>query len=510
MKQKRFVTPLTQRRGQITAGFSLLELIGVMAVTAILASVILPSVIRQVQIQAGVNETAFLERAGRALKDHLLRSKVFPDENTWAEAVAAELGVPVTEVLESPQQSQRIFIIDPALRLGTAAGTLPFMQSSSGSIEPVSARVMILSSMDGTKVIPLSDGVTAAADFEELWTLSSGSVPSGWGSQWQQSGEDLKVARINLAPLFKKVILNNYDSVNPGRYSINGGTELLVPTAGIETYFVDGTVIGLHDNAGSLETRQILRKPIAFTFERDTWRGQVHQGLRLSGDDVYNATTLFAIAASNGNAQGGATSSLVIDRFTDFMNRYVEWDAANFPGIGSQSYDAVIAAHAALGNSTSPLVYSPLPVGGTGSGSGSNSGSGTGSGSGSIPTVTVSIELDRIRDDKIKWKLTNSGTADAIIDSLAVSWPGSEDLRKIEFDGAEILDDRHASPATIVEGDWQGSIGDRTLYAGDTNKSLEFVFDDDFPLQDNQPASDFQLQISFTVVSYLQAGSVSF
>jgi type II secretory pathway pseudopilin PulG len=498
--QSSFVTPSPQRNSHTLAGFSLMELIGVMAVTAILASVILPSVIRQVQIQAGKNETAFLQSIGSALTDHLLRNKAFPDESTWAQAVASELGVPAAKVLESPQQSQRIYIIDPALRLGTASGTLPFTQNGNGSIDPVSPRIMVLSSLDGTKVIPLSEGVAAAADFDELWTLPTGSVPSGWDTLWQQSGEDLKVVRINLASLFHKVILNNYDSANPGGYSVDGGASQSVPAGSIATFFVETTVLGLHDNAGSLETRQILRKPVAFTYERGTWRGQVHQGLQLSGDDVYNATSLFALSASNGDAQAGAAPSLVIDRFTDFMNRYAEWDAANFPGNGSQSYNAVIAAQTALGNTTSPLVYSPAPPGGGGGGGGPN------------PTVTVSIQLDSIGADRINWKLTNTGAVDAVIDSLTLSWPGSEDLKEIKFDGVRILNnDLRSSPATILADAWVTESVNRTLYAGNSDKVLEIKFIDDFPLQASQPASDFNLIVNFSsVVTYTQAGSVSF
>ena len=276
--------------------------------------------------------------------------------------VAAELGVRSEEILESHQQSRRLYVIDPTLRLGTASGTLPFAQNTAGSVEPVSPRVMILSSMDGTKPIPLSSGVIGAEEFDTLWDLPTGGVPPDWSDRWQKSPEDLKVRRIHFAPLFHKVMLNNYDSIGPGSYSIDGGAVQMVPYEGITAYFADGTMLGLHDSAGTLETRQILHRGVAFTFERGTWRGQIHLGLKLAGDDIYDATTLFANSAQNTLAQAGATPSLVIDRFTDYMNRYVEWDAASFPGTGSQSYSAVLAAQAALGTTSASLLYSPAPA----------------------------------------------------------------------------------------------------------------------------------------------------
>jgi hypothetical protein len=220
---------------------------------------------------------------------------------------------------------------------------------------------MILSSLDGTKPIPLNNGVIAAVDFNTVWDLPAGSVPPDWSSLWQLTQDDLKVQRINLTPLFHKAIVNNYDSINPGGYSVDDDTVQTVPSEGINTFLVEGTVLGLHDSAGELETRQIVRRSCAFTFERETWRGQVFQGLKLSGDDVYNATTLFAVSPLNPQAQAGAISSLMIDRYTDFMDRYVEWDEANFPGQGSESYEAVAVAQAALRSIANQLIYLPLP-----------------------------------------------------------------------------------------------------------------------------------------------------
>lgn len=349
-----------RRQHRSEGGFSLIELIGVMAVAAILASVILPSVIRQIQLQAAKTENVFLETIGNALKAHLRRNKTFPDENTWAQIVSTELGVPASEIEETPQQGQRVYVIDPLLRLGAEEETLPFTQTAAGSIEPVSPRVMILSSLDGHKLIPVSNGVIDASDFDILWNLPDGSVPPSWSALWQRSQDDLKVQRINLAPLFHKIIVNNYDSINPGSYSVDDGLAQLIPAEGVSSFFLEGTVLGLHDSGGNLETRQIVRRPCAFTFERETWRGQVFQGLKLSGDDLYSSTSLFAASPQNSQAQSGATPGGVIDAMKDYMERYAEWDSANFPGSGT-TRDAIEAAQSTLESVSNQLIYSPLP-----------------------------------------------------------------------------------------------------------------------------------------------------
>ena len=60
------------------AGFTLLELIGVMAVIAILSAAVLPGAIDLIRTQRAVNEGAELPKIAEALKRGMLREQVFP------------------------------------------------------------------------------------------------------------------------------------------------------------------------------------------------------------------------------------------------------------------------------------------------------------------------------------------------------------------------------------------------------------------------------------------------
>ena len=114
------------------------------------------------------------------------------------------------------------------------------------------------------------------------------------------------------------------------------------------------------------------------------------------------------------------------------------------------------------------------------------------------PTCNVSIALDKVEKDKIKWKLSNSGDVGATIDTLIVSWPGDGELKKVRFDGSDILKDvLLTSPAVITSDQWLKQPKDRTLKAGDSGKKLELEFDDEFPLGNEQPPGDFDLTIEF-------------
>ena len=114
------------------------------------------------------------------------------------------------------------------------------------------------------------------------------------------------------------------------------------------------------------------------------------------------------------------------------------------------------------------------------------------------PTCKVSIQLDKIEDRKIKWKLSNPSSIPATIETLTIAWLGSTKLKKVKYDGSDILKDvLLTSPATITSDEWLKEPKDRTVKAGDTGKVLELEFDVNFPLKKEQPPSDFDLTVTF-------------
>jgi len=114
------------------------------------------------------------------------------------------------------------------------------------------------------------------------------------------------------------------------------------------------------------------------------------------------------------------------------------------------------------------------------------------------PTCEVSIQLDKIEDSKIKWKLSNPSSVAATIETLTITWPGNGDLNKVKYDRSEIFKGVLPPPtATITSGEWLKEPTDRTVNAGDSGKKLELEFDANFPLGNNQPPSDFMLEVTF-------------
>src|SRR5262245_61007363 len=129
-------------------GFTLIELIGVLTVLAILAALLIPALIKQMDRLAGEQEAANLKLIGDALRQSILRNRYIPDTSVWVDTIVAETGLRRSQVNSNQRRNPRFFLIDPDLRLGTGAGsTLPYAQTVSGSTNPTSPRVIMLSSV---------------------------------------------------------------------------------------------------------------------------------------------------------------------------------------------------------------------------------------------------------------------------------------------------------------------------------------------------------------------------
>src|SRR5580765_4859035 len=118
------------RTGRFRHAFTLIELIGVLAVLAILAAVLVPALIRQMDKLAGDQESAALKSFGDALQQSIMRltpahptNHYIPSHTDWASTVATELGVDVVNVTTNSRRQPRFFLIDPNLNIN--GGGLP-------------------------------------------------------------------------------------------------------------------------------------------------------------------------------------------------------------------------------------------------------------------------------------------------------------------------------------------------------------------------------------------------
>jgi type II secretory pathway pseudopilin PulG len=311
--------------------FTILEMVGVLAVVALLAVAILPNVIRQMDRAAWTRETADLDSIADALQQSILRSKTIPNHANIPAAVANELALPVNAITTNPRRHARAILVDPALRINGA--TLPYTQTAAiNIIAPQSARLMIVSSL--STALPVASGILSSNDFNDIWNTAENTKPGTWTS-WTGKGEDLRIKKINLGPLFHRIMLVNRDTNGAARFSINSTSTISVPTGpvGVDAYFLDGSVVGLHDAAGVTFTRYLLDRDISFVFERSQWSGWIGPGdpfFEIS-DEFAREAAEFLESTWNEDAKKGASQTGVLVSMYVFMFDYALW-AEECPG----------------------------------------------------------------------------------------------------------------------------------------------------------------------------------
>jgi prepilin-type N-terminal cleavage/methylation domain-containing protein len=353
-------------------GFSLIEVIGVLAVLSILLATLAPMMIAGYDRAARDREQRELESIGRAIHQHILRNSQIPDAAGFPTAVANQLGWTTTSVTNNPRGLRRAYVLDPRL---TNHFPIPFNQSPLGltNLPNVELGILIL----GTIGEPLPNGVVSGfassqIAYSNLWNLAEGSLPADW--TWAGRPEDLRIARVNVGTLFVPLVLNYGTYINPGsgnqgRFTIGNSTTNILPTSPSYTaHFLRGSVLGLHHHAGTVNTLQVsevLQHPMSFVYEGDAWRGQLFlgRGMRLtSGLDVQAAHDLFMPAPHNLNAQGGATTTNIILALSNYMKAYITWQG---PPINNAAYNSVKTYQGQLETLTSDMLHKPTGGGGT-------------------------------------------------------------------------------------------------------------------------------------------------
>jgi hypothetical protein len=314
-------------------------MVGVLAVIAILAAILAPSFVRQMDKTAGDQESADLKSFGDALQRSIMRNRYIPNEVDWASRVATELGVDIAAVTTNPRRQPRIFLIDPNLSI--AGRTLPYTQTSAGSAEkPVSPRVIILSSIGRDLPNAFNSGLPAAANFNAVWDWNdAGSTLPATSFTWTDwptnSSYDLKVQRIDLSPLFVELQLTSKVPSFPS-YAIDLDNPGLNPVSGSipdwPGYFIQNSILYLYNHGGELDSQQILIRNNAFVYDTTGWRSNIGGEGYLGGMDIASVVTRYLEAYPNVRAQNGVNQqAIVVQSMIDYMDRYSEWAAAGFP-----------------------------------------------------------------------------------------------------------------------------------------------------------------------------------
>src|SRR6266516_2426463 len=116
---KQMRPPTTDRQ----RAFSLIEMIGVLAVVAILVLALATVTIRYLDRMAAEKETAQLKSLAEGFRQGVITTKTIPNQTGWYSMIATNLGLQTNQVTLNDRRLARVFLIDPSLRVGTGLPT---------------------------------------------------------------------------------------------------------------------------------------------------------------------------------------------------------------------------------------------------------------------------------------------------------------------------------------------------------------------------------------------------
>lgn len=328
--------------------FSLVELIGVLAILAIFAAVLLPAVVRQIDRAAWTKEVNDMAAISNALTLQIVRNYSISNETGWARSVASWTQHPISQVSTNNRRFARLFFYDQSGWMTNTA----FTQTNvgTGAVVPLNARITIVSTI--AKALPYANGALPAASFNSIWNAAQGTKPS-YFSGWSGNPDDLVIQRITLDPLFHRLILANRDknaTVTPA-FSINSTNTDPYARSNVlsgtcwSSYYLDGSTVCLWVG-GTLTNRFVLTRDTSRTFEGGQWGGQPtgsgEDNSQTAQDFVNVAKAFIQTPPPPGSHQGSDTQG-ALSAFYTFMYAYTLWanKCPHFDYTGTQIKNSV-------------------------------------------------------------------------------------------------------------------------------------------------------------------------
>lgn len=264
-------------------------MVGVLAIMGIVAAVVTPNLARRISRSNGEREDQMLVVLAEGVTSYVKNNQVLPGQSSWVTNVSAMTSLSVNQVRyvnPSDTASARVYLLHPSFTPSTASGggfaDPLWTQTSSGASSMTNAKILIVSTHRSTLTLPVSSGkASSTAVFDAIWNWNLDPTtlapPSGWDSTWTQNGECLHVQRINLAPLFGRVTLNNahYGSVYPSTQFGGAASSTFNSAAATDALYLSGTYLRLYKDSGAggaLDLSQNILGAINFLYESNRWR----------------------------------------------------------------------------------------------------------------------------------------------------------------------------------------------------------------------------------------------
>lgn len=219
-------------------GFTLIEMIGVLAIISTLAAVLVPNVVKGVDEVVSEAEGRNLTTLASALDSYTTSQKAIPNAAAWVAALGSVTSMSTTKIKRNERSFQRGYYVDPRFFTATATAFAGYTQTNGVTTVPFSPRIIIVS--DLTRNAPAAP--TTAAAFNAIWDQTGGATVL--------EGPRVRVQRVHMASTFLPVLLTNQFTTAVA-YRIESGASVSLPAVGagggtgITRYLLKGTKISL-------------------------------------------------------------------------------------------------------------------------------------------------------------------------------------------------------------------------------------------------------------------------
>ena len=217
-----------------TDGFTLIEMIGVMAIMAILAATMAPALIRDIDRAMGEAEQENLESLASDIQTYIQDTKIIPSASTWTTAIASVSSRPNNKITQNDRFHNRVYYVDPRFFTATDTPFIQYSQTNGLTTQPVSPRIILASNLKGS----LPGAINSSSDFNAVWNQTLGAPVV--------EGPDVKIKRINLQSHFLRILLSNENTAsNPG-YRLENGATNSISSLSSELFILSGTKVNLY------------------------------------------------------------------------------------------------------------------------------------------------------------------------------------------------------------------------------------------------------------------------
>ena len=264
-------TCMIQKHTNRNSGFSLMELIAVMAIIAILAGTLAPNVFDAIRRARADAEIENLASIVKSIELSVLQNKTIPTSTTssWVSAVENSSDFSAQDIEFNSLNFRRRLIFDPRF-FSTSDSVFPGLNQNQGLANlPNSPRALLVSDM----TVNVANIPNTAAEFNAVWNQTAGADLI--------ESSDLKIQRINFSSKFHRVIISN-QHVNQPFYQLEIGTTTAIPAAvggsdgSITRFVLQDTKISLYAEpfpAGGKQLVHIVKSDWSIRYQTDgaTW-----------------------------------------------------------------------------------------------------------------------------------------------------------------------------------------------------------------------------------------------